>query len=321
MYKMKQYADENSPAQEREYDNKPRVKNIYLDHVCRNDTNQTAPAVCSIIELVCRNVRAMLPSLKHVVVQTDNAENYNNRMIPLMAPFIFRQYGMKLNRFIHSETQDGEGPADGQFAVAMRHVDKYIAENELGVVTPTDLVRAINHGQRMKGCIGELFDVDNECNEAKKWISATKSKRSEDGLAELDRVNEVRYQDCTDGDGSIMACTYIYKYSDPLKWKFEIGKSKYVGGAQFPASLENGNEVDADCIVRNDCREEAPLFDVVDLANESAATEVIFTGCITGAKLITSSYVKGQSIVDTDRNKYGGKGGDSIESSIKERDR
>lgn len=105
---------------------------------------------------------------------------------------------MKLDRFIHSETQDGKGPADGHFAVAMRYVDKYIAENELDVVTPTDLVRAINHGRGMKGCIGELFNVDNACEEAKRWIAATKSKRGKDGLAELGRVTEIRYHDCNE---------------------------------------------------------------------------------------------------------------------------
>lgn len=53
----------------------------------------------------------------------------------------------------------------------------------------------------------------------------------------------------------------------------------------------------------------------MDLTTERGVSEVIFTGSITGVKLITSSYFKRPSIVVADRKKYCVRGVDSGESS------
>lgn len=48
-------------------------KNLYQDHVCRNDTNQTAFAVVSIAELVCRLIDQDLQAAKTAVMHIGNA--------------------------------------------------------------------------------------------------------------------------------------------------------------------------------------------------------------------------------------------------------
>lgn len=67
---------------------------------------------------------------------------------------------------MHNESQDGKGPVNVHFATAVRHVDRYIEEKQMDVVVPLDLVNAINHGDCMHGCVGEVFEVDVKCEEA-----------------------------------------------------------------------------------------------------------------------------------------------------------
>lgn len=38
-------------------DKKVHLRNLYLDHVCGNSTDQNAYAVCVIMELICLKVR------------------------------------------------------------------------------------------------------------------------------------------------------------------------------------------------------------------------------------------------------------------------
>lgn len=54
----------------------------------------------------------------------------------------------------------------------------------------------------------------------------------------------IRYQDGKEGDTAIMAHTYAYKYSEHFKWKFEVGKSTYVGDTERPVTLDNRSEAE-----------------------------------------------------------------------------
>lgn len=53
---------------------------------------------------------------------------------------------MRLKSIVHSETQGGKGRADIHFATAIKYVTKYIEEGCRDIVTPHDLVEALNHG-------------------------------------------------------------------------------------------------------------------------------------------------------------------------------
>lgn len=92
------------------------LRNIYLDHVCGNSTDQNAYAVCTVLELICRKVREEVPSIREIIITCDNASTYVNNMMPVFAPFICLHYVIRLRRLVHSETEDGKGPADVHFA-------------------------------------------------------------------------------------------------------------------------------------------------------------------------------------------------------------
>lgn len=106
--------------------NMPEVKHKFYEHICGNISEQNTFAVLSIIELLAHNIKPAHPRLKEVVVRTDNADNYHNRVLPVVCSFIFKQYGIKVKALVHNETQDRNWSADLHFAVAIRFVDKYI---------------------------------------------------------------------------------------------------------------------------------------------------------------------------------------------------
>lgn len=87
---------------------------------------------------------------------------------------------------MHKETQDVKGPADVHFADASKHVGRYMEEGKLDVVTPADFYKSLNPGDGMKGCIAELYEVNMEHDEARKWSEAFKGPGDEGSSVRLD---------------------------------------------------------------------------------------------------------------------------------------
>lgn len=134
------------------------------------------------------------PSIEKVVLRTKNAAKYHNRILPVVAPFILDQYGIELVSIIHNKTQDGKGPADLYFDVVKRFVDRYIESLDLDVVTPMDLVNAINHGAGLKWTVAELFDIDMEHADMKWWRQGQRKDAKESKFSILGRCNIIEYQ-------------------------------------------------------------------------------------------------------------------------------
>lgn len=113
-------------------------------------------------------------------------------MFPVFAPVICWKYGIKLLQVVHRETKDGKGRADGQFATAMQHIDVYIERDRLDVVTKRNLVAAIKHGEGIKGCIEDLYNIDLRCDQYIIWDNAfkTRSHMGEIGLENLYRYRQ-----------------------------------------------------------------------------------------------------------------------------------
>lgn len=159
---------------------------------------------------------------------------------------------------MHRETEDGKGPADVHFACAMRYVDAHIEQEGKDVITPRDLVAAINHGDGMNGCIGELYSIDLKCQQYRKW--ETSSKKGGE-LMDLGRVNTFKYREFDRECGYIKVDAYSYRYSKPLKWRFEMYKSSLLrterlatnrtGLGRDDATMESGGDErgDRQCIL------------------------------------------------------------------------
>lgn len=86
----------------------------------------------------------------------------------MASPLISRKHGLRLSKIMHNQTQDDKGAADVHFAVATKFVDMYIEEDKLDIVTPSELVQALNHGEGVKGAVAELYEMNMEHDETKK---------------------------------------------------------------------------------------------------------------------------------------------------------
>ena len=100
---------------------------LYYEHIVHGDSKQDFMAVASLLEAGFMRLKNDLPVLEEVVLVCDNAGSYQNSMLPIMTPFIARDNGLSILRFIHSETQDGKSLVDAHFAIAMKHVTMYDA--------------------------------------------------------------------------------------------------------------------------------------------------------------------------------------------------
>lgn len=233
--------------------------------------------------------------VKRIVLERENAANYN-KLFPVLALFIWKRNGIVLDRILHSETQDGKGRVDTHFETTSRDVDKYIAENELDIVTLADLVSVINFGDEIPGFIGELYDVDNYCDVAKMWSQAMKSGQGNGGLANLGRVNEVRYRSGPNGDDSFTAETYVYTYRQHLTWKLEVGKITSREGIN-PDEDQDESDIDVEKDDEGD-----DLREVLETVNKSGSP-ALYTGPMTGVWLITTGFVKPTSMAVKDIDK------------------
>lgn len=64
--------------------------------------------------------------MRKVIIETENAGCYANKLLPVIAPFLCKQYWLKLLRLLQSKTGDGKGPADIHFATEMKFGDRLI---------------------------------------------------------------------------------------------------------------------------------------------------------------------------------------------------
>ena len=68
-----------------------------------------------------------------------------------MRSFIVRSHGdLRLHTFVHTETQDGKSIVDAHFAIAMTHVNSFVWNYAQNVITPHQLVRALNRNSGLR---------------------------------------------------------------------------------------------------------------------------------------------------------------------------
>lgn len=143
----------------------------------------------SIMEAVFRRVRKEIPTMKDIWVQTDNARNYQNEIVPVMAPFVAHDHGMVLRGSLHPETARGKSLVDAHFAVGMRQVNKYVTSNGVDVATPVDVVKALTACGGVANSAAELVYVNRHGNGFKPWRE--NRERGHKKMRMLGRVGEV----------------------------------------------------------------------------------------------------------------------------------
>jgi hypothetical protein len=138
---------------------------VSLDQVMHKGNKKCAMAVLSMLEAAMTKISDEIPQLKLLHVASDNASNYHRKELVLSIPILSAMSnGVKIQRIIHSETQDGKGGCDSHCAIAKRHVrQNYLLSRDetteyKKVDTPRQLAAAIasnggiqNNGKLLAG--------------------------------------------------------------------------------------------------------------------------------------------------------------------------
>lgn len=105
-----------------------RISMFFVDHVIENDKKQDIIMVASIIDALLAPIKVKLPEVVEVCFISDNANNYQNDLLPVIVPIICRTHDIGIHSILHPDAFYGKSCVDGHFAVFWRHVKRYIEE-------------------------------------------------------------------------------------------------------------------------------------------------------------------------------------------------
>lgn len=206
-----------------------------------------------------------------------------------------------MRSIVHNETQDGKRPADLHFAVVTRYVDRYIESLRLDVVTPLDLVNAINHGQGLKGTTAEMFDVNVEHINMKSWKTEQRKKAKDSSFKVIGRCNVIEYSWQESTSDTVIAYSRAYKYSHKIRWGFKQNSSQRLSSS--PVIEQEAEDEDGNRDGNSECAEGDVVAGETTAVNRSIDDgigngadceyvmhegHIIFEGVMTGVKLMTS---------------------------------
>lgn len=132
---------------------------VYVDHISDGDSKQDREAVVSVIEAILMRIRKDLPHISTIVLQSGNASCYQNALVVLMLPHLSVAHGIRISRFIHTETQDGKSVLDAHFARSMGVLKLWLREGN-NCVTPTQAVIGLKSHGGLPNCIVEVVEHD-----------------------------------------------------------------------------------------------------------------------------------------------------------------
>jgi regulator of extracellular matrix RemA (YlzA/DUF370 family) len=123
---------------------------VKADQIMNGKSNQDGKAVLSMVEAFLYTAEETFPFLESAVICSNNAGCYHKKEFVFGCAVLnlVNSRSIRINRLIHSETQDGKCLIDAHFARGTRQVVMYIkttssAENKQ-VHSPKELAEALN---------------------------------------------------------------------------------------------------------------------------------------------------------------------------------
>ena len=131
----------------------------YFDSISFGDNLQDSSAVISILECLLMRIRRILPSMKRITLQSDNASCYMSQYVLMAVPILSLFHDIRVVRFLHTGTQDGKSSLDGHFATSTRWIREYLKEGN-NALTASQLVEAMRSNGGLPNTIVELIRHD-----------------------------------------------------------------------------------------------------------------------------------------------------------------
>lgn len=136
-----------------------RKEITYFDDVSFGDNLQDSAAVISLIECILIRVRKMFPKIKRITLQSDNASCYQSADVLLMIPILSIVHGVRVERFIHTGTQDGKSSLDAHFATYTEWIKRYVQEGN-NALTASQLFTAMSSNGGLPNTVVNLIQHD-----------------------------------------------------------------------------------------------------------------------------------------------------------------
>ena len=157
-----------------------KLSMFFIDTVVQNDSTHDVISTIGTVESIVMRICKELPLCKRLWFFSDNAKTYQNDLLPVMLPQICLNFGIKLVSFLHPEAQNSKNMVDGHFAVAKRHIVRFVQETTHDVITPIDVVEALTYDEGIKDTATDFVFIDR-CNRSMEcWNKAYKDDNNID---------------------------------------------------------------------------------------------------------------------------------------------
>ena len=225
---------------------------FFVDTIVENDTAQDMLSTLSIVEALLCRIRQQLPSSTHLTFISDNATTYQNDLLPVALVSIARDQEFTMQGFIHPDSQCSKNMVDAHFAVAKRHILRYIKETTKDVVTPKDIYDALVYDDGLRNTAVDYVVFERDSDALRDWTASWKSGL----LKKMGRVGEFVYR-------TVMEHTqidaYVYSGAEYVTYKVEGKETSRISTSHdhHNVVIEGMNDVPmADDVVTNEQQDE-----------------------------------------------------------------
>ena len=145
---------------------------VYVDQILEDGNRQDGFVVISLIESVAVAINEQLPFIHDVIIQSDNANQYQNPYLVLGIHLInVKMRGnLFISEFVHSETQDGKTILDAHFATTNRHLVIFMKvwrnNRVTRVQTAAGLVFALSFNAGIRNTMVQLIEPNRQVLES-----------------------------------------------------------------------------------------------------------------------------------------------------------
>lgn len=152
------------------------LKLFFIDTIVENRNEQDTMTTANVLDTVSCRLKREIRGLEEVIMVSDNAANYVNLTMTLMSYYIMKNHNLQLLEVLHPDAQKSKNMVDAHFGIGSRQIDKYIREENLGVVTPDDIAKALIHDGGIKGTAVDFIKMNRNSKRVKQWFIARDGK-------------------------------------------------------------------------------------------------------------------------------------------------
>ena len=141
---------------------------VYVDQILEESNRQDGLVVISLIEAAVVAIHDQLPFISSLIIQSDNANQYQNPHLILGLHLVNMKMHRKIfiSEYIHSETQDGKTILDAHFATTNRHLITFMKiwrQNRITKIqTAAGLAFALSFNAGVRNTLVQLIDPNRE---------------------------------------------------------------------------------------------------------------------------------------------------------------